>query len=224
MRKFTLATLGVLFLAFSVLAQGIIDAEGSSTVTTVLWFYQTEITLKTSGDLSITGRFPLNDETVTFSADGITFGSGISNIETLATLAWNLFDASGSTEGGIPISVRGGATINSPEVDFTTCSLGSGTGDFFFVLELPDCSLYVRGTAEGAAAGAFVVPDEPSTMQIEGSGTFVFQGETLAEEVVAGLDSEEALLLQLPWDLSTWPEELQIQLVDLILNRTTEEE
>jgi len=42
----------------------------------------------------------------------------------------------------------------------------------------------------------------------------------LAEEVAAELDSEEALLLQLPWDLSTWPAELLAQLVDLILNPT----
>jgi hypothetical protein len=224
MRKFALTTLCVLVFGFSVFAQGTIDAEGSSTVTTVLWFYQTEITLKTSGDLSITGSINLNDETLTFSADGVTFGSGISNMETLATLAWNLFEASGSTENGTPVSVRGGTTISSSETDLTTCSLGSGTGDFFFVLEFLDRRLYVHGRAEGTATGIFVAPDEPSTMQIEGTGTFAFQGEVLTEDVATGLGSEDALLLQLPWDSSTWPEELHTQLVDLILNRTPEEE
>jgi hypothetical protein len=61
-------------------------------------------------------------------------------------------------------------------------------------------------------------------MQIEGTGTFAFQGEVLTEDVATGLGSEDALLLQLPWDSSTWPEELHTQLVDLILNRTPEEE
>lgn len=224
MRKIVTTTLCVLLFGFSIVAQGTIDAEGSSTVTTVLWFYQTEVTLKTSGALSITGRFNLNDETLTFSADGVTFGAGISNMETLATQAWNFFAASGSIENGTPVSIRGGTTISSSEADLTTCSLGSGTGDFFFVLESLDRRLYVRGNAEGTATGTFVVPDEPSTMQIEGTGTFAFQGEVLAEDVATGLDSEDALLLQFPWDPSTWPEELRTQLVNLILNRTPDEE
>jgi len=36
--------------------------------------------------------------------------------------------------------------------------------------------------------------------------------------------AEEALLPQLPWNLSTWPEELLAQLVELILNPTLKEE
>ena len=103
-------------------------------------------------------------------------------------------------------------------------SLGSGTGLFFFVFALPDCLLYVRGDAEGTGTGTFVPPEDPLTMQIEGTGTFVFQGEVLAEKVASELDLEEALLLQLPWDLSTWPEELLAQLVELILNPTPKEE
>jgi hypothetical protein len=224
MWKTFIATLFTLLLSLPVLSQGTINAEGSSTVTTVLWFNKTEITVKSSGDLSSTGSIDLNGETINFSAAGATFGSGLSNMETLATMAWNLVNASGTTENGVPISIRGGVTISSSETDLATCSLGSGTGVFFFVVELPDRLVYVRGDAAGAATGTFVRPEDPSTMQIEGTGAFVFQGEVLAEEIASTLGSEEALLVELPWDLSTWPEELLAQLVELILNRPSEEE
>lgn len=224
MRKIVIATLFILLLSLPVLSQGTINAEGSSTATTVLWFYETEVTMKFSGDLTLTGSIELSGEIVSFSATGAAFGSGISDTKTLTTTAWTLVKASGTTEGGVPIFIRGGTTAISSETDLTTLSLGSGTGLFFFVFELPDRLVYVRGDAEGTGSGTFVPPEDPLTMQIEGTGTFVFQGEVLAEEVASELDLEEALLLQLPWDLSTWPEELLAQLVDLILNPTLKEE
>ena len=224
MRKVVIATLFILLLSLPVLSQGTINAEGSSTATTVLWFYETEVTIEFSGDLMLAGSIELNGEIVSFSAAGESFGSGISDTKTLGTTAWTFAKASGTTEGGIPIFIRGGTTAVSSETDLTTLSLGSGTGLFFFVFELPDRLVYVRGDAEGTGTGTFVPPEDPSTMQLEGTGTFVFQGEVLAEEVAAQLDLEEALLLQLPWDLSTWPAELLAQLVELILNPTPEEE
>lgn len=224
MQKIVIATLFILLLSLPVLSQGTINAEGSLTATTVLWFYETEVTMKFSGDLTLTGSIELSGEIVSFSATGASFGSGISNTKTLATTAWTLVKASGTTEGGVPIFIRGGTTAISSETDLTTLSLGSGTGLFFFVFELPDRLVYVRGDAEGTGTGTFVPPEDPLTMQIEGTGTFVFQGEVLAEEVASELDFKEALLLQLPWDLSTWPEELLAQLVDLILNPTLKEE
>lgn len=224
MQKIVIATLFILLLSLPVLSQGTINAEGSLTATTVLWFYETEAILKFSGDLTLTGSIELSGEIVSFSATGASFGSGISNTKTLATTAWTLVKASGTTEGGVPIFIRGGTTAISSETDLTTLSLGSGTGLFFLVFELPDRLVYVRGDAEGTGSGTFVPPEDPLTMQIEGTGTFVFQGEVLAEEVASELDFKEALLLQLPWDLSTWPEELLTQLVDLILNPTLKEE
>lgn len=224
MQKIVIATLFILLLSLPVLSQGTINAEGSLTATTVLWFYETEAILKFSGDLTLTGSIELSGEIVSFSATGASFGSGISNTKTLATTAWTLVKASGTTEGGVPIFIRGGTTAISSETDLTTLSLGSGTGLFFLVFELPDRLVYVRGDAEGTGSGTFVPPEDPLTMPIEGTGTFVFQGEVLAEEVASELDFKEALLLQLPWDLSTWPEELLAQLVDLILNPTLKEE
>jgi len=224
MRKIVIATLFALLLGLPVLSQGTINAKGSSTVTTVLWFNTTEVTIEFSGDLALTGSIELSGEIVSFSAAGESFGSGISDTKTLGTTAWTFSEASGSTEGGVPIFIRGGATAVSSETDLTTLSLGSGTGLFFFVFELPDRLVYVRGDAEGTATATFVPPEDPSTMQLEGTGTFVFRGEVLAEEVAAQLHLEEALLLQLPWDLSTWPAELLAQLVDLVLNPTPKEE
>jgi len=224
MRKIVTATLFILFLSLPVLSQGTINAEGSSTGTTVIWFYETEATMKFSGDLTLTGSIELSGEIVSFSATGAAFGSGISNTKTLATTAWTLVKASGTTGGGVPIFIRGSMTAVSSETDLTTRSLGSGTGLFFFVFELPDCLLYVRGDAEVTGSGTFVPPEDLLTMQVEGTGTFVFQGEVLAEEVASELGSKEALLLQLPWDLSTWPAELLAQLVELILNPTLKEE
>lgn len=223
MRKIVIATLFILILSLPVLSQGTINAEGSSTAITVLWFHTTEVTIEFSGDLTLTGSIELGGEIVGFSAAGASFGSGISDTKTLATTAWTFVKASGTTEGGVPILIRGGTTAISSDTDLTTLSLGSGTGLFFFVFELPDRLVYVRGDAEGMATGTFVPPEDPSTMQLEGTGTFVFQGEVLAEEVAAQLDLEEALLLQLPWDLSTWPAELLAQLVELILNPTPKE-
>ena len=60
----------------------------------------------------------------------------------------------------------------------------------------------------------FVVPDDPSTMQLEGTATFVLRG------TVHGTDNggsvEDALTEQLPWDRTTWPEDLFNRLLDLL--------
>ena len=225
MRKVLVAMLFALVLVLPVLSQQDMNAEGSSRLTVVLNFSEKDVSIALEGGLTLSGSVDLDGDTINFSADGTTFGSGVSETATLATIAWTLIDVAGTTEGGTPILIRGGLTAYSSETDLTTLSLGSGCGLFFFVFKFPVRLVYVSGDAEGTGTGTFVPPDDPLTMQVEGTGILSFRGNVLSVDVAEEAGSEEEALLQaLPWELSGWPEDLLGELVELIRNGTQEGE
>jgi hypothetical protein len=70
-------------------------------------------------------------------------------------------------EGGISVDVLDPATSSSS---------GQGTGRFFLLITTPDGRWMVEGEAIGSATGAFVVPADPNTMELDGAGSFSLSG------------------------------------------------
>jgi len=190
--------------------QSLFHAEGDTEGTTVLWFLGTEITIDLTGTLALSVNVTLDEEPVALSCEGTTFGHGIGDSYTMLTTMWILFDTSGTTEDGRSAHLRGGVRLVGDEVDFDSLSLGAGGGGFILVLDLPETSHVVTGTLAATAGGQFVPPDQPGTMQVEGGGTFTFDGDVV--------DRPETLSATFPWEDGGWPEDFVPHLLATLNN------
>ena len=209
------------------------DGQGTAVGNAVLWFSGTSASATFEGTFALTGQLILADEVIPFSASGWARGAGSGDTATLDVEAWATFAASGSTESGDEIAVQGGLTLSSLSAGDSGSS-GSGTGSFFATVFIGDQQYYVQGSAEGSATGDFVIPKDPLSMELAGDGVFNLSGEiTPVPPAAQGEDSSDpdesvpesqvsALVIELlPWDPGTWPEDLLVQLLD-ILSRIVE--
>ena len=201
--------------SWSVGAQEPFHADGMSVGKTVLWFYGSQVETTFDGTLELTGTLQIRDALFSFSVEGTSYGSGIADTDTLAATLWMLFQTSGTLDSGEFISLRGGIYILGEEADLTTLSLGAGPGMFFLIADLPEESLWISGALTTTASGSLVVPDDPLTMQIEGTAMFTFEGKFL--------EASDVLIEQLPWDSASWPLEPHEALLALLTGVKSEE-
>ena len=211
----------------AVWANGSIEAEGEATGDAVLWFLGNDITAEFSGTVSFTGSLLMDDRSIEFSAGGTASGSGSGDMVTLAVEAWIFFVGTGTTSDDEPLTLRGGLTINSIAADLTGTSVGTATGSFHATALTPTLNLRVSGEAEGAASGAFVAPDDPTTMQVQGTAVFTLHGTAVdmnaAEGAVTGEEGDEGDVgvLIMPTQ-EAWPDDLLARLLDLLETHTPE--
>jgi len=196
-------------------AQEPFHADGVSAGQTVLWFYGSQVETTFDGTLELAGVLQIGGNQLSFTASGTSYGAGVADTGTLAAKLWILFQTSGTLDSGEVITLRGGMHVLGEEADLTTLSLGAGPGTFFLIADLPEESLWISGTLTTTASGSFVPADDPVTMQIEGTGTFTFEGELL--------ETSDALIEQLPWDPASWPLEIHQDLLALLMGVESED-
>jgi len=201
-------------LACTALCRSGIDADG----TAVLWFHGSQVTAEVEGQLVVDGLLDIDGTKIAFTARGTAVGEAIGDSAAGTFEVWILFAASGAAETGETISLRGGITGSSASADPTSGALGSTVGPFFLLVSFEQDVYQARGTADGSAVGAFVVPADPLTMQMEGTATYALVGDLVSDPVHAG-DGEpprSAYLGCLPWDAASWPAALLTRLLALL--------
>jgi len=203
------------------------QAEGTASGNVVLYFSSTTITGTFNGTFLLAGYLELADVVTAFSASGWARGAGSGDSVTLDLEAQATFAATGVTETGEHISVQGGVTLSGLTADVSGSS-GSGIGEFFAAIFIGGSKYYAGGNAGGSASGAFVIPEDPYSMELAGDGTFDLAGdvtlaccETTSEDPADAETQEQAdmsLFKLLPWDTSTWPEDLLAELLEILMS------
>ncbi len=217
MKQLGIGGIVAMLFAFTSLAQSGIDAEGVAAGKTVLWFSGTGVTVLIESDFSLDGSLQIEGRTVPFTALGTALGEGAGDSASMTLDVWIVIEATGATDDGEPVSIRGGMTGSSQDIDLAASALGSAAGPFFFVVTLGADSYRALGTAEGSAAGAFVVPDDPLTMQVEGISTYTLVGDLVTDTVPPdGEAAQSGYVEHLPWDPASWPAELFASLLGLL--------
>jgi len=212
MKQLVIVGLLATLLAFSSNAQSRIDAEGMADGKTVLWFSGTKVTALIESDLSFAGSLDIDGASVHFTALGAAVGEGVGDSAAMTLDVWLLFDVTGGTNDGVPIELRGAMVGSSEDTDLSSSALGSAAGPFLVLVALGADTYLAVGTAEGSAAGTFVVPDDPLTMQMEGTGTYALAGDLiLLDDSVERTDP----LGYAPWDAAVWPVNLYAELLAL---------
>jgi len=220
MKELALGCVAILLLSGAAFAQSTIDATGEADGKTVLWFAGTHVTALIESGFSVDGSLDIDGQTVEFTATGTATGEGEGDSSALTLDVWLLFDATGETAEGVPIVLRGGMAGSSDDADLASSAFGSASGPFFFLIRLGPRTYSALGTAEGSAAGAFVVPDDPLTMQMEGVGSYSLLGELLPRDSVP--DAAHDVEPDLPWDPASWPAELYDNLIGLLIGTCDE--
>jgi hypothetical protein len=214
-----LAIVGIVAVLFACtsLARSGFDAEGVATGKTVLWFSGREVTALIESDFSLDGSIEIEGRTIAFGARGTAFGEATGDSASMTLDVWIVIEAVGATADGEPVSLRGGMAGSSEDSNLAASALGSAAGPFFFVFALGTDSYRAVGTADGSAAGAFVVPDDPLTMQMEGIGTYTLVGDlVMASAPPDGESGQSDYLDHVPWDPASWPPELFARLLALL--------
>lgn len=152
------------------------QATAEATGTVVLWFLGQAVTADVRADITISGVLAVGGVSTPFSMKVGAIGSGTGNMNTLAVDAWVAIDGQGKTEAGAAFGIRGGISVDALD-PATTSTGGQGGGHFYFLITTPDGRWVVEGDAVGNATGSFVVPDDPSSMQMTGAGSFALSGE-----------------------------------------------
>jgi hypothetical protein len=178
MRETWIAVLLLALGSFCGLAADTFRADAAATGTVVLWFLGQEVTADVRAEVTLSGTLFLDGIATPFAVTGRATGSGGGNLNTLAVDAMIVFTAEGKTESGIPLTIQGGISVDGLEATTTTSTSGQGHGRFYFLITTGGGRWTVEGDATGSASGAFVVPDDPVSMQMAGVGTFTLSGET----------------------------------------------
>jgi len=214
MRRLALAVLLTAIVATMTCAQSGIDAEGTAIGTTVLWFAGTEVTLRIESELELSGILGFEDRDIRFEALGLAIGEGAGDSGMLTLDAWLLLEAVGITSEGDPITLRGGLSGTSSNADLASSALGSAEGPFFIAVTVGTQRYTATGIGAGGAGGTFVVPDDPLTMQMEGTATYTLVGDLTLDESTG--EETAQFLERLPWDTSLWPDDLLETLLGML--------
>ena len=207
-----------------VAAVGIVYAEpnasmsggGDFSASAVLWFSGTDVTAQVTGSVVIKGDLVLGSETTPFQAKGPLKGAASGDSNTMIGSGWATFIARGKLATGEEITMRGAIDLSTDDIDLSSDTAGSGTGSLYVVLSLPDQTLRLRGTTTGTAGGGFVTPDDPNTMQLDGSGSFTFTIATKDASSKEQPKKEDSQASVLSWDTQQWPAELLEQFVKMM--------
>jgi hypothetical protein len=207
-----------LLLACAALAQPGIDADGVADGKTVLWFHGSRVTAEVQGALRVDGFLSIAGTSVAFTARGTALGEAIGDSAAATFDVWILVEAAGSAETGDPISLRGGIVGSSASGDLASGTFGSAAGSFFLLITFGEDVYQAHGTANGSAVGAFVVPADPLTMQMEGTASYDLVGDLVAGAGPAaeGEPPHSVDLTLLPWDAASWPAELFARFLALL--------
>lgn len=188
--------------------QGNLTAEGLSMGSTAIRFEPTTIQSEFRGVIELEGDLVMEEKREGFVAAGPAWGIGVTDGMTFETRLWILFEAAGELGDGEILALRGGISIYSTEVDMATMALGAGPGTFLARLDRSGTSFRIVGTVDSTAHGVPVPPDDPTTMQVDGGGSFTFDGDTSSWD--------EAASLSPPWDVALWPPDLHAQFLHLL--------
>lgn len=150
-------------------------AEAAGTGKAVLWFFGQEVTADVRATVALSGTLVVNGATILFAAQTLAVGSGKGNMDTLAVDAWVAVRGEGKTESGAPVILEGGISVDALDAA-TSSTSGQGTGRFFLLITTSGERWIVEGEAVGSATGAFVVPADPKTMELDGAGSFSLSG------------------------------------------------
>jgi len=186
-----------------------LTGSGDFSASAVLWFSGTDVTAQISGAISVMGDLMIGDTKTALHAEGTLNGEASGDSNTLMGSGWATFSARGTLASGEAsgeaIMLHGAIKISADDVELSTDAAGSGTGSLYIVLTLPDQTLRLRGTVTGTASGGFGIPDDPQTMQLDATGSFVF--------VVATRDAapEDSASDDFSWDSAEWPQEIRDQ-------------
>ena len=216
MRKSLVVLLVVLIAGISVLGQTRFSATGDLSGTAILWFVGTSVTAQFHGDLTLSGNLSIRDETISFTTHGKINGSGKGDTVALSFVAWATFVTHGALENEEAIEIRGGLSVGSEDTTLSSDTAGAGAGSFYLVILLGEARIKVKGTVNGSVGGRFVPPDDPYTMQFDGSGKLQFEAAAETPSEKSASTDTQTIQEQLPWDLATWPEELSSYLLSLL--------
>ena len=208
MKRISYSLAILLLLTLPVYGEATLSGSGDFSGRAVLSFLGTSVTATFSGKVSLSGTLTDCEEAIPFTASGTISGTATGDSETLAGTAWATLTAHGTLRTGEAIDIRGGFTIDSNDLSSLSETAGSGTGSLYLVIRTRGTVFKLTGQVEGAANGGFVAPEDPHTMEVAGSGTVRFEAISRTspkEDVPSALEEKED---QLPWDLSTWPEEI----------------
>ena len=184
-----------------------LSGSGDFSGRAILSFLGTSVTATFTAEISLSGTLTDCGEAIPFTASGTIGGTAAGDSETLAGIAWATLTARGTLQTEEAIDIRGGFTIDSNDLSSISGTAGTGTGILYLVIRARGMMLKLTGQIEGSASGSFVIPEDPHTMEVAGSGTMRFEAAPRIppeEDGPSDLEEEEDLL---PWDLSTWPEE-----------------
>lgn len=196
--------------------QANLAGSGNFSASAVLWFSGTNVTAQVSGTMSLNGSLSIGDNKRSLKARGTLTGGASGDSNTMIGGGWATFTARGTLDSGEAITLRGAINLSADDVDLSSDTAGSGTGSLYIVLMLPDQTLRMRGEATGTAGGGFVTPDDPHTMQVEGSGSFTFTvvtREATTNDVVEQETPQESVL---SWNPADWPQEMHEQFIRMM--------
>jgi hypothetical protein len=208
-----LAILSIISLATLAEPAGVrLDASGEGEGGTVLYFNGPLTTAVLTATLALEGR--LGDvQSQSFQVLGKLDAVGEAELSTLKGNLWGTLSALGTTADGRALELRGGLFVGSEDAKIDLAGTNTFSGRFYLSIRLGDVPYEATGTFQGSAVGVYVVPDDPMTMQLDGTAELALSGEAVQVAVAAdGVPSVGPL----PWDLSTWPEEVAERLTALL--------
>jgi hypothetical protein len=189
-----------------------IEASGSGEGATVLRFNGPITTATLTATLSMKGSWG-EGATVPFQIQGSLDAVGESEMSTLQGNLWGTLSASGTTADGRALELRGGLFVASQDAKIDLAGTSTFSGRFYLSIRLGGVPYEATGTFQGSGGGTFVVPDDPMTMQLDGKAELTLSGDAVQVAMAAdGVPSVGSL----PWDLSTWPEEVATRLTALL--------
>ena len=207
-----------------VIAAGIVYAEprasmsgsGDFSASAVLWFSGTNVTAQVSGNLTLTGELAIGETESTFKAKGTLSGAADGDSNTMIGSGWATFTARGTLDTGEGITLRGVINLSTDDINLASDTAETGAGSLYVVLTLLDQTLHLRGRATGTAEGGFVTPDDPNTMQLDGTGSLTFT--VVTREAVEKGEPEDTGSSgeELSWNPDEWSQDLRDQFIRIM--------
>ncbi|HDL85208.1 MAG TPA: hypothetical protein ENH11_02590 [Candidatus Acetothermia bacterium] len=195
--------------------QASLTGGGDFSASAVLWFSGTDVTAKVSGALNLNGGVTIGDTKATFKAKGTLTGAASGDSNTMIGSGWATFSARGTLASGEAsgeaITLHGAINLSADDIDLSSDTAGSGTGSLYVILTLLNQTLHLRGKVTGTVGGGFVTPDDPHTMQLDGTGSFTFTVITRAAVQKSELEQNSSSNEELSWNTDEWPQEIREQ-------------